>query len=282
MNGLSGLAFYRTRNSREQRVPEYPLVRTRRRPLQGTSSVSTSSSTHQQQPVPSSADFLPLSLFRYGRGGQFGAMNAAIALGAAGVGGISLDPRSANSTTALTSSSTRSPYRSSQLCRCGSGGALPGQSIIPPLLPPPLDSGSPPALFAPSSFRTVQSLPSTPNTNRRPISPPINTAAANTTAATVAASNRPSDHRPSQPPSGPPFIGADPSRPEYFLFDPAGTEATALAPDLETGRAIGGHTSTRFRSSSQPLAKLSSFIIVLLAIIIIGFIVLSPVFHYAM
>ena len=204
-------------------------------------------------------------------------------------GGINLDPiRTAAASTILTAAaaaaaanvgSSRSAlagggYRSSQLCRCGSGGALPGQvtsSTAPATVLPPLQSGSPPALFAPpaSSFRTVQSLPSSPNTNRRPITPPTNTLAGNNSAITT---SRPSDHRP--------FI--DPSRPEHFLFGTTtGSESAALAADPETGR-IGGQLSMRFRSSSQPLARLSSFVIVLLAIIIIGFIVLSPVFHYAM
>ena len=38
----------------------------------------------------------------------------------------------------------------------------------------------------------------------------------------------------------------------------------------------------RYRASSQPLMKLSTLVIILLAFLIIGFIVLSPLFHYLM
>jgi len=40
--------------------------------------------------------------------------------------------------------------------------------------------------------------------------------------------------------------------------------------------------SLRYRTSSQPLMKLSTLVIAVIAIIIIGFIVLSPLFHYFM
>ena len=266
LNNFTGLTFYRTRE-REGRVPEYPLVASRPRPLQSTSSAVTSFLNSQQTTsLTPPADISPLSLIRYGGVGQLGAMNASIpSVG----GGINLDPIRTSLQSVPNAGTARSAYRSSQLCRCGSGGALPGQQTSTSSVAPPLQSGSPPAVFAPpaSSFRTVQSLPSSPNTNRRPITPPTATPAGNNSAIT----SRPSDHRP--------FI--DPSRPEHFSFGTSGSESAALAADPETGR-IGGQFSMRFRSSSQPLAKLSSFVIVLLAIIIIGFIVLSPVFHYAM
>jgi len=38
----------------------------------------------------------------------------------------------------------------------------------------------------------------------------------------------------------------------------------------------------RYKTTSQPLMKLSTLVIVLLAFLIIGFIVLSPLFHYLM
>jgi len=62
-------------------------------------------------------------------------------------------------------------------------------------------------------------------------------------------------------------------------------------PDEGTGRpqpfrALNHWTqhrrNLRYRTTSQPLMKLSTLIIVLLAFLIIGFIVLSPLFHYLM
>lgn len=164
---------------------------------------------------------------------------------------------------------------------------------------------SPPAVFGHSSnvnstsFRTVQSLPSSPNANRRPLTPPSllnvsgnqsSLAPSQPTAAVVSSSlaitagsnARQSDHRP--------FI--DSTRPEQqFLFtndgninaNTTGSQSVNRPVDPLLTDTFRGQLNMRFRSaSSQPLAKFTSFIIIVLAIIIIGFIVLSPVFHYAM
>ena len=239
---LVGVPLYRTRD-REQRVLDYP-----RRPLQGTLSVPTCVT---EGPSDTSPDDL---LFLRGYG-ALGAMNGHSFSSLVAQGNCSTYARSS------VPNACGSNLRSPQLCRCGSGGALPATAAAN--LMPPVHSGSPPALFAPpaSSFGTVQSLPSSPNANRRPLSPPTATSAVTN----AALSSRPSDHRP--------FAGS--SRPEQFLFE---SPPVSAQPRRE---GIGGQISRRLRAS-KPLAKLSSLVIVVFAIIIIGFIVLSPVLHYVM
>ncbi|XP_074604281.1 uncharacterized protein LOC141857684 [Brevipalpus obovatus] len=190
---------------------------------------------------------------------------------------------------------------SSLLCRCGSGGAL---------LPP---SSSPPGFNPVSSCftRGAQSLPSTPNTNRRLISP--SPRLDRTSRANIAPERKKQDHSiPPPPPSGqlpilpPPIPGlpraVDPCHTGYGMTGstiergPLGMgENTALNPGLgvdNEGRSIGSRARTlnqvwsqqrraiRYRaSSSQPLMKASSLVIGLIAALVIGFIVLSPLFH---
>lgn len=255
--------------------------------------------------------------------------------------------RSGQTYAASSAGSHRSSGASLQLCRCGSGGLLlPSASNSPPALPPPLP---PPPLSTslPTSAysRLVQSLPSTPNASRRPVSP-----------------LRPSfchqlpqqqqhfieSNLPSQPGSGPipglhlkhphlqqqaqiygplgasggsnciaigastssgaPLISSNDS-PASFRPDTRHVNATS---ELNQGRpaqkglralrhwtrnqrlrnnarhrpsSAGGldnRASMASHSGSQPLMKLSTLVIVLLAVLIIGFIVLSPLFHYLM
>lgn len=270
LDATSGLSIYRTRNRRLEETT--PLSIATNRPSEALHNLrsivqSTRGAGGGQEEASSSGDLLPLSHFRYGRV-DGNAMNAAFNLDdTPAARAITLNSRA--SPTAI---ANRSSYRSSsQLCRCGSGGALPGQSVVTAF-----DSvSSPTAILAPASnFRTVQSLPSTPHTNRRPVSPTLASAVTGTPTA------RSTDHR-GLPVGQLGYLG--PSRPEFFRFETNCNESSALAPNIENGRSSGGQrVPSRFRSSSTPLAKLSSLIIVLLAIIIIGFIVLSPVFHYFM
>jgi hypothetical protein len=71
------------------------------------------------------------------------------------------------------------------------------------------------------------------------------------------------------------------------------SESAVLAGSCENSRNRGTRVRTlnqlaaqrkslRYRASSQPLTKLSSLVIAIIAIVIIGFIVLSPLFHYFM
>ena len=203
-------------------------------------------------------------------------------------------------------------HSSGLLCRCGSGGALP---VIPSGSPPP--SGCP-VVFGQTnqttSFRGVQSLPSTPNACRRPLSPPSRQTGLHSIPPTIYGFQ---EQQIVAPPSGrvgfsditlgppltlpPPPDGASginiPREPGHFIFEGSGpvSESAILAGDLSsTEDGVGGRfralqqfnhqqsRSLRYRSSSQPLMKLSTLVIVVLALIIIGFIVLSPLFHYFM
>jgi hypothetical protein len=167
-----------------------------------------------------------------------------------------------------------------------------------------------------TSFRGVQSLPSTPNACRRPLSPP---SLRQNNPNLIGGINQSSiyDQGIVAPPSGrvgfsditlgPPLTlppppdsasqGMNLPSGQHFLFEGSGpvSESAILAGDLSsTEDGIGGRfralqqfnhqqsRSLRYRSSAQPFAKLSTLVIVILALIIIGFIVLSPLFHYFM
>lgn len=215
------------------------------------------------------------------------------------------------------SGSTGRQYRhTANLCRCGSGPALPPPGSSPP------PGSFPPVTFAPgtavggsfgghSSFRGVQSLPSTPNACRRPLSPPSRPYGLDFAPPTIG--GRPSvgftDILPPPPlPELPPPVSVGPgglgpvrSSIDHYLFTNPGSEgpgamseSAVLAGDLSGDDGLGGRIralqqfnhqqtrSLRYRSSSQPYMKLTTFAIVILALIIIGFIVLSPLFHYLM
>lgn len=217
-------------------------------------------------------------------------------------------------------SSSSSNNNNALLCRCGSGGALPATGSPPPnlLSSGPVVSSS----FVPTtSFRGVQSLPSTPNACRRPLSPspfsqsrPSYGLGLGLGLEVVPPSGRigfsdigPPLSLPPPPMNDPLGGGSVPRGQDHFLFgsdgggggNPTGqtvSESAILAGDLSTSNedGIGGRfralqqfnhqqtRSLRYRSSSQPLMKLSTLVIVVLALIIIGFIVLSPLFHYFM
>lgn len=189
--------------------------------------------------------------------------------------------RSASHTGTHTTGSSSGSHRSSGaslLCRCGSGGAL-----LPPASSPPLNTLQ--------YSRGAQSLPSTPNACRRPISP----------------SMRPLGLESASGMTG--IIGVQPYRDEpcYAVYGTApsttGSDLGCVAmsesavlssniPDESTGRTNLGsralhhwtqqRRNLRYRTTSQPLMKLSTLVIILLAFLIIGFIVLSPLFHYLM
>lgn len=170
-------------------------------------------------------------------------------------------------------------YRPQPLCRCESGGALPAAS------PPP------PAGQLQSSFRAAQSLPSTPNAARRPIDlpPPRSLLYSAPPDHPVPPHQSQSAARtffpdPPAPSAVPP---ADLSRPEQFLL-------RDLVPDGQVSQSPPSsplpHRSRPqpfrrpapvARHSSQPLAKLSSFVIIVIALVIVGFIVFSPLLHYS-
>ena len=203
--------------------------------------------------------------------------------------------------------SYRSAQNSAQLCRCDSGGPLPQSGSPTPL---------PPVSFAPTtSFRGVQSLPSTPNAARRPVDLPPNRSLI------YSADQQPQPQLQQQPQSQqqPGQVSQQPNtrlpaalfpdlptdlsaRPEQFILhdDPGQVSDSALlagdvsrAGGLFTSRlrslhpfgpnATAGFASHRPpHSSSQPLTtKISSLIIILIALIIVGFIVFSPLLHYS-
>lgn len=187
------------------------------------------------------------------------------------------------------------------LCRCGSGGALPQQPGSPPLGHAAgcgVGGGGP-------SFRAAQSLPSTPNTCRRPLSPQPPLSAARPAfdlgppppgrGQLVGFSGPLPD--PLNPLPPPPPSAGGPADPFPWPLDPCPQQVTSesaiLAEEPLGGPPTNGRhramqqwaaqrRSLRYRSSSQPLMKLSTLVIVVIAIIIIGFIVLSPLFHYFM
>ncbi|RWS28306.1 hypothetical protein B4U80_10672 [Leptotrombidium deliense] len=186
----------------------------------------------------------------------------------------------------------------SLLCRCGSGGAL---------LPPP----SPPASSTVASFaRGAQSLPSTPNACRRPLSPSPRPFRVDVSADRAVQANRELSVVSGPPPPPPPPVPVLPTLPRddlcYPMYGVTGTtvgdcgpsamsESTVLAADLsgdESSRTANRaqpfqqwtqqRRSLRYRTTSQPLMKFSTLLIVVIAFVIIGFIVLSPLFHYFM
>lgn len=205
-------------------------------------------------------------------------------------------------------------HPSAALCRCGSGGALPP----PPSSPPPgshygLGGGHHP------SFRAAQSLPSTPNACRRPLSPPLHNLVLPPLPRPFgldlgSATNggiRPvlgfGDIAPPQilhaapvnhsalPSSDGCYFGPASNMPGDCGPGPMSDSAAVLGNEDLSGNGNGnGATRARafqqqwaaqrrtigYRTTSQPLMKLSTLVIVLIAIIIIGFIVLSPLLHY--
>jgi len=236
-----------------------------------------------------------------------------------GAAGMTADSRTNIALDRSRSSSYRQPqsqhhhqqHSSQLLCRCGSGGALPssGPSGSPP--PAITSAGLVSSSFGPtSSFRGVQSLPSTPNALRRPLSPPFQGQQPLQTRPFIGLEVAPPSGRVGFSDIGPPIrlppppqeggvpIATQGVRQDHFLFGSDGgpvSESAILAGDLSsTEDGIGGRLralqqfnhqqtrSLRYRSSSQPIAKLSTLVIVILALIIIGFIVLSPLFHYIM
>lgn len=159
------------------------------------------------------------------------------------------------------------PQSQAAVCRCESG---PGSPTPAALLPP--------ASFAPS-FRTVQSLPSTPNAARR-------TVAAEPNSRSLLYSAPPDHQSTASRPSAATALFSDPpdSRPEQFLLRDVGPGPPRLFPAdplPQSFAPVGVVRSLRHRSSSQPLAKLSSLVIILIALTIVGFIVFSPLLHYS-
>ncbi|RWS03539.1 hypothetical protein B4U79_09949, partial [Dinothrombium tinctorium] len=207
------------------------------------------------------------------------------------------------------SSSHRTSSGQSLLCRCVSGGAL----LPPPSPPPPTSTGS-------SFARGAQSLPSTPNACRRPLSPPssrpfrLDISGAERTVPSSRELSASSSGPPPPPP--PPVSGLPPPLPRddqqqqpcYGMFGTSTTggvgsdcgpvgmsDSTVLAGDMaQDDDRTGGNRvqpfqqwtqqrrSLRYRTTSQPLMKFSTLLIVVIAFVIIGFIVLSPLFHYFM
>lgn len=173
-----------------------------------------------------------------------------------------------------TSSASQRSSGASLLCRCGSGGALLPQSSSPP-------SG------AVSFARSAQSLPSTPNACRRPLSPSMRTFAldADTGAVLVGPCRDPCRDEPCYA-----LYGTAASNPGSECGVAMSESAVLANSGGDEGppafRALHHWTqqrrNLRYRTASQPLMKLSTLIIVLLAFLIIGFIVLSPLFHYLM
>lgn len=241
---------------------------------------------------------------------------------------------SGQSYAASSAGSHRSSGASVQLCRCGSGGPLlPSASNSPPAhppLPPPPSNPLPTSAYS----RLVQSLPSTPNASRRPVSPMRPSLChhlpqqhlLDSVQSQVGAHLKHQHLGQHQPAQLYGSVGA--SGPECVVLGApgSGTSAAPLIPPndstsfhVENSRVAGAETtsagtahkglraiqqwtrSQRQRSNSrnrpgllnsrschsraggvQPLMKLSTLVIVLLAFLIIGFIVLSPLFHYLM
>lgn len=246
-------------------------------------------------------------------------------------------------------SSTDTRTHQQLLCRCGSGGALPQDS--------PTSGGFITGAGGGSQYtlRSAQSLPSTPNAGRRPLSPqpppilsaglprpgrldllpPLGCAPPAATRQELNLSSVPGAPPPPPPPPPPPVpvlqdLPRGPGEPCYAMYTSGGgvggpppppgqdrtdlgpvvggppggpgtlSESAVLAGDLggEDGLGEPGGTaaarraalqnwnqqrrSLRYRTRSQPLMKLSTLVIIAIAFIIIGFIVLSPLFHYFM
>ncbi len=187
--------------------------------------------------------------------------------------GLNRASHSGTHTTGSSSGSHRSSG-ASLLCRCGSGGAL---------LPPNLSSSA----TALSYSRGAQSLPSTPNAFRRPLSPSMRPIGLDgSTTGVISGQYR------DEPCYA--VYGTAPSTTGSDLGMGAMSESAVLSSNTaDEGvsrptpfRALHHWTqqgrNLRYRTTSQPLMKLSTLIIVLLAFLIIGFIVLSPLFHYLM
>ena len=194
------------------------------------------------------------------------------------------------------SSASHRSSGASLLCRCGSGGALLPQT---PSSPPPSSNTQL------THSRGAHSLPSTPNPNRRPTSPNVPRQSFGGGSDRQYEFERQkslilSSH------------SRDNSEPCYSLYGthnassnlgsdiggPGAMSESAVLAAVSDGSNDGGASrqlgfrgfnhwthqtrALRYRTTSQPLMKLSTLIIVLLAFLIIGFIVLSPLFHYLM
>ena len=239
---------------------------------------------------------------------------------------------------ASSAGSHRSSGASVQLCRCGSGGPLlPSASNSPPGLPPPLPPPHSSQLPTSAYSRLVQSLPSTPNASRRPVSPMrpsfchqlpqqhLDTGLANqsvsgpmtglhmqhqhlaqptqsqlygptsTECVTLGASTSSgTPGAPLIPNDSPASFRSDPRRPasgnDPALGRPAPKGLRALHQwtrghrqrNNSRSRGLVTRAPLTHPGGVQPLMKLSTLVIVLLAFLIIGFIVLSPLFHYLM
>lgn len=228
--------------------------------------------------------------------------------------------------------SHRSSGTSVHLCRCGSGGPLLPANTSPPSLPP-LQHGS--SQLPTSAYsRLVQSLPSTPNASRRPVSPmrpscqmqPQHLDSSQPPTGPMAALHLQQQQPPNNQPPGQPLpqqmygatgtdcgLGAGPpprpllppnDSPASFRTDPRRGPGAGDAPpgrpapkglralhqwtrgqrarSNSRGRALTARSPLTHSGGVQPLMKLSTLVIVLLAFLIIGFIVLSPLFHYLM
>ena len=173
-------------------------------------------------------------------------------------------------TTGSSSGSHRSSG-ASLLCRCGSGGAL----LVP--------ASSPPSNCLVYS-RGAQSLPSTPNACRRPLSPsmrPLTSDASTAHMIGVGFADEPCYALYGTAPS---TAGSDHIISESAVLNcnEDGEQIRPNAPMRALHHWTQQRRNLRYRASSQPLMKLSTLVIILLAFLIIGFIVLSPLFHYLM
>ena len=297
----SGIAFYRSRG--DSGGLQQTLPRIHRNPTASDSPIlgshrrlatSTYHSSSGQRKLDETASAVATDLlYRYG-----GSMTSDRQI---------LDRSASGRSYQRQSNQQQTGQQSSLLCRCGSGGALP----VPSSGSPPLPVVCPTHSFGQSnssSFRGVQSLPSTPNALRRPLSPNslVSRPATNYGLEVAPPSGRVGFSDIIPPLSLPPVNHPEertgqmiPQRDQqHFVFEGPGpvSESAILAGDLsstEDGILAGRFRALqqfnhhqarnlRYRSSSQPLMKLSTLVIVILALIIIGFIVLSPLFHYFM
>lgn len=177
-----------------------------------------------------------------------------------------------SATHTVSTGSSSGSHRSSGaslLCRCGSGGAL--------LAP----ASSPPSTLLALS-RGAQSLPSTPNACRRPVSPSMRPLASDTSTAHMIGVSFADEPCYALYGTAPSTTGSDHLISESAVLNSAEDNGRTNAPMRALHQWTQQRRNLRYRATSQPLMKLSTLIIVLLAFLIIGFIVLSPLFHYLM